>query len=70
MAVRRRCFFLPLRFHQGHISPAGDGGREVEPFEATIQRSPAQAQHLGGGLLVAVRTHERPLDVIALDVDQ
>ena len=54
--------------HLRAFATARDGFREIETLESTIERASAQAEHLGRGLLVAVRPHQRALNVVALDV--
>ena len=49
------------------FAAAADRVGEVETFEAPIERPPAQAEHLGGRLLVPASLGQRALDVLALD---
>src|SRR5687767_15879348 len=46
---------------------AGDGCGQVESFQPSIECAAAEAEHLGGGLLVPAGADQRALDVIALD---
>src|SRR4051812_35920284 len=53
---------------QDHSVPAaGNGVREVEPFEPAVKGAAAQPEHLCRRFLVATGTNEGALDVVTFD---
>jgi hypothetical protein len=55
--------------HRSFAAPR-NGLREIETFETAIEGTAAETEHLCRRLLIAAGSHQRALNVIALDGSQ